>query len=143
MSNAVQGIFCGPSLGVFLLGMVSPRANHQGALCGYASAVALLLYCVGGAAYCDSYRGPTGAAPACSDGGALRASAVSEWWYGAIGCIASGGVGYLSSFCWEPPPMKQLLGLNRCHPPADKLDTEPLVDVAVTTMRLEGGGEDT
>ena len=100
MSAAVQGLFCGPTLGIFLLGMCSTRANAQGALLGYGAGFLVLAVLVVGQAVCSSR--PDGDA-ACAPGGSLHRLTISEWYYGVVGCLVSVVVGYGASLRWAPP----------------------------------------
>ena len=130
MSAAVQGVFCGPTLGVFLLGMCSTRANSQGALCGYVSGFCVLLACIVGQAVCSSRSADD---KACAAGGSLHVLRLSEWWYGAIGCLVTGPVGYVCSFMWPAPAPAVLAGLtfatqhDKCKHPGEMVHREPLL----------------
>ena len=130
MSAAVQGVFCGPTLGVFLLGMCSTRANARGALCGYVAGFGVLLACIVGQAVCSSRDADD---EACVTGGSLHVMRLSEWWYGAIGCLVTAPVGYVCSFMWPAPARDALAGLTfatqreKCKHAGESIHSEPLL----------------
>ncbi|MCK6461132.1 MAG: sodium/solute symporter, partial [Planctomycetes bacterium] len=88
------GYFAGPLLGLFLLGMLSRRANEAGALAGVAAAFALLAAGI-------RYGVPWGFHPL---------------WLAPASAAATGGVGWAASLLWPPPDPLRLRGLVRGNP---------------------------
>lgn len=76
-TNKIMGMLGGPLLGVFLLGMVTKRANSQGALLGAFVGSLLLAFVVFN-------------------------TDVSFLWYALIGCVATFVLGYLFSLATGP-----------------------------------------
>lgn len=77
-SNKAVGLVGGPLLGLFLLGMLSRRANGKGAIIGWIAGVGILLplaFCTG----------------------------ISFVWYGAIGAVVTMLVGRIASLCFVSP----------------------------------------
>jgi SSS family transporter len=85
-SNKAIGLAGGPLLGLFLLGMLSRRANAKGAVIGWVAGVAVLL-------------------PVCF------ATKVSFLWFAMIGCTTTMTVGWISSLFTACPDPKHLEGL--------------------------------
>jgi len=86
-SNTAIGLVGGPLLGLFMLGMLSRRANAKGAVIGWGTGVAVLL-------------------PVCF------MTKVSFLWFAVIGCLTTMGVGQVVSLFTAPPEAKQLDGLT-------------------------------
>ena len=84
-----MGLFAGPLVGMFLLGMLSRRANNQGTIVGTVAGVLV--------AAAVTYP------KACMDpliGGSFKLS----WLYFApLGCAVTMGIGYLASLRWPAP----------------------------------------
>lgn len=95
-SNKAIGLVGGPLLGLFLLGMLSRRANARGAGLGWAAGVAVLI-------------------PVCFG------TSVSFLWYSLIGCVVTMGVGWAASLLLPPPAEKQLAGLTLRNKPEEKV----------------------
>ena len=72
VSNKVIGLVGGPLLGLFLLGMITRRANSRGAIAGWAAGVAVLVF------VCFFTK-------------------VSFLWYAGIGCLITLAVGWVVS----------------------------------------------
>lgn len=89
---AISGAFFGPLLGVFLLGMLVPRANSMGALAGLVAGVLALIAVV--------------LIPVSSPD-----EKISPWWYGALTCVPTFVVGALASLFFSPPPAWAVQGL--------------------------------
>jgi len=85
-SNKVIGIVGGPLLGLFLLGMITRRANGKGAVIGWLVGEGLIFPL---AFYTQ----------------------LSFLWYAALGCAATFFVGWFASFLFRPPADQQLHGL--------------------------------
>jgi SSS family solute:Na+ symporter len=82
---AISGALLGPLLGLFLLGMLVPRANTFGALLGLAAGMEALV--------------------------SILATDISGWWYGAVTFVPTFVVGVLASLLSPPPPAGKLRGL--------------------------------
>jgi SSS family transporter len=82
----IAGAFLGLLLGVYLMGLLVPRANTGGALCGLVAGVLSLTL-------------------------AWRLLGVSGWWYGAFTCVPVVVCGSLASYLFPPPTSEQLRGL--------------------------------
>jgi len=90
------GYFAGPLLGLFLLGMLSTRANEPGALVGVGAAFLGILL-------------------------ALRAGGSKPWgfhplWFAPASAAVTGGLGWAASLFWRPPDPLRLRGLVRGMP---------------------------
>lgn len=81
----ISGAFFGPLLGLFLLGMLVPRANASGAVMGLICGLATLVAAVW--------------------------TPISPWWYGVLTCVPTILVGGLASFLFAPPEPRQLRDL--------------------------------
>ena len=81
----IAGTFFGPLLAVFLLGILTRRANTGGAVIGFvAGAIGLAL---------------------------VLPTAISHWWYGAVTFLPTFTVGFIASFVFPSPPEERLDGL--------------------------------
>jgi Na+/proline symporter len=85
-SNKVIGLVGGPLLGLFILGMLSRRANAPGAAIGWAAGVAILV-------------------PIC------YSTHTSFLWYTLIGFAVTTSVGWCASSLFPRPQPKQLEGV--------------------------------
>jgi len=85
-SNKAIGLVGGPLIGLFLLGMITRRANDKGAIIGWAVGVGVLV-------------------PICFF------TKVSFLWYALVGSVVTYGVGWLASLAFGPPKDEQLEGL--------------------------------
>jgi len=85
-TNKIMGMLGGPLLGVFLLGMLSRRANSTGSLLGAFFGSVVLAYIV-------------------------LATKVSFLWYAAFGCLVTMLLGYLFSLATGPTPKESTEGL--------------------------------
>ncbi len=86
-SNSIISLVGGPLLGLFLLGILVPRATARGALFGWGAGVAVLL-------------------PICF------ATQVSFLWYAMIGCLVTIATGSLVSLLEPPPAFEQIDNLT-------------------------------
>ena len=75
----ISNFFGGSLVGVFLLGMLSRRANAAGALVGMAGGVAVVLL-------------------------VSALTPVAGMWFGAISSLSAWGIGYAASLCSGRPP---------------------------------------
>lgn len=82
----IAGTFLGLMLGVFLLGMLSPRSNTPGALIGVAAGLAIFLV--------------------------AKFAGMTAWWDGGCTTTATLLVGLFASLLFPPPSAKQLAGLQ-------------------------------
>ena len=82
----LAGTFLGLLLGVFLLGMLSSRANTPGALVGLVAGALSLAF-------------------------VWTQTNIHGWWYGAYTCLPTFGVGLLASRLFPPPPPEKMRGL--------------------------------
>lgn len=103
-SNVAIGIAGGPLLGLFLLGMLSRRANAKGALLGWLAGTGVLLpICVvANSSYLLQH----------AHGYLLTYAKVSFLWYAMIGCLTTMSVGWLISLVTKPPAPEKLDGLT-------------------------------
>lgn len=85
-TNKIMGLLGGPLLGVFLLGMLTRRANSHGTLLGAFFGALLLAY-------------------------VAFQTKVSFLWYALIGCLATMALGYLFSLATGKPSAAQVQGL--------------------------------
>ncbi len=86
MITTIAGTFLGLLLGVFLLGLLVPRANAPGALVGLVAGAAVLAV-------------------------VLVWTKVPHWWYGAFTCLPAFFVGWLASYAFSPPPPEKMRGV--------------------------------
>ena len=97
-----MGLFGGPTLGVFLLGIFNPRANAEGCWCGLAVGVSTLFVCVTASIVCTKH----------AKTGMCTAAMLSEFWYGTVGSVLTLVVGSICSAAWPAVPRGQLVGLT-------------------------------
>lgn len=99
----ISGALFGPLLGLFLLGMLVPRANTAGALIGLIAGVDALVIAL--------------------------LTPISPWWYGALTCVPTFVVGTVASLFFPAPPKAAVHGLVvvpwRREPPAPFEKTAP------------------
>lgn len=81
----IFGLLGGPLLGLFLLGILSARANHQGATIGWLVSTAITLV-------------------------AVFATDISFLWYAVIGSISCFIIGWICSFFWTSPGQHKTQG---------------------------------
>ena len=86
MILTIASTFLGLLLGLFLLGMLVPRANAIGAILGVSAGVVALIF-------------------------VFIFQFVPNWWYGAFACFPTLAVGWLGSYLGEPPTDQQRTGL--------------------------------
>lgn len=86
-SNSVISLVGGPLLGLFLLGILIPRATARGALAGWGAGVAVLI-------------------PICF------ATRISFLWFALIGCVTTMTVGSVVSLLEPAPAQDQIDGLT-------------------------------
>ena len=93
----ITGTFLGLILGIFLLGMLSRRANTPGAWIGFMAGVAtlILVYLI-------------------SEVWAWQK--VSHWWYGCVTSVPTLSIGWLASHLFPPPRREQIDGLVAGQP---------------------------
>ncbi len=85
-TNKIMGLLGGPLLGVFLLGMLTKRANAQGTLLGaFVGSVGLTALAFG--------------------------AKIDALWFSAFGCVGTFVLGYLFSLATGHPAMEKLQGL--------------------------------
>ena len=82
----IMGTMAGPLLGIFLLGMLNPRANAPGALAGLAAGIAMSLF-------------------------VALAQPFSHWWYAAATSMTTLVAGSIISAFFAAPPPHQVKGL--------------------------------
>lgn len=94
-TNKVIGLIGGPLVGLFLMGILIPRATARGALVGWIAGLLMTIWvCFG--------------------------TNVSFLWYAMTGCLTTMAVGYLVSLFEPAPDLKKQAGLvwaNRTPPP--------------------------
>ncbi len=86
MITTIASTFLGLLLGVYLLGMLVPRANAAGALVGLLAGAGTLA-------------------------AVILWTDVKHWWYGAFTCLPALVVGWLASYAFPPPRAEQLRGV--------------------------------
>ncbi len=84
MITAIAGTSLGMLLAVFLLGMLVPRANLPGVICGVLSGGIALFF--------------------------ARRLAVPDWWLGVFSMFPTFLVGWGASYLFPPPDKKSLVG---------------------------------
>jgi SSS family transporter len=77
----ISNFFGGSLVGVFLLGMLSRRANATGALAGIVGGVVVVLV-------------------------VSTTTRVAGMWFGAVSALSAGGIGYAASLLTPPPPVE-------------------------------------
>jgi SSS family solute:Na+ symporter len=82
----IAGSFLGLLLGVYLMGMLVPRANTAGAVVGLVAGSVSLAW-------------------------VWACTSISAWWYGAFTCLPAIAAGILASYLFSPPRPEQLEGL--------------------------------
>ena len=102
--NIAMYPFAGVLLGIFLLGILSHRANAQGALCGgvfgFLATVAVPL---------SRMLLPPGAGPPVVQ----HLGKISDFYYGFLGALTTLAAGYAVSLLTAPPPESKIKGLTR------------------------------
>jgi SSS family transporter len=83
---AIAGTFLGLMLGIFLLGMLSPRSNTPGVYVGLAGGVVVYAVC--------------------------RMAGMSFWWDGACTSLSTLFIGLVASLAFAPPDHSRLKGLE-------------------------------
>ena len=86
-TNKVIGLIGGPLIGLFLLGILTRRANARGALIGWIGGLSIALW------VCFGTR-------------------ISFLWYALTGCVSTLVIGYIVSHFGRGPDRKQLDGLT-------------------------------
>ncbi|HUT95840.1 MAG TPA: sodium/solute symporter [Thermoguttaceae bacterium] len=86
MITTIASTFLGLLLGVYLLGLLVPRANGAGALLGLLAGAGTL-------------------------GAVILWTDVPHWWYGAFTCLPAFFVGWLASYAFDPPRPEQMRGV--------------------------------
>jgi Na+/proline symporter len=128
INTTLSGLLSG-SPGVFLLGMVTTRANSQGALIGLLTSVVLAAYFLISQAPCPD----TVSASSCA--WVWRGGHLSFFFYGPVEILWTFCVGYLASYGWPAPQSHQTDGLTiwskRGSTPANSVlepaETQPLL----------------
>jgi SSS family transporter len=113
--NIVMYPFAGVLLGVFLLGIVTLRANAEGTLIGAATGF-LLTISLPLAPRIVAWLAARGALSAESWSWAEWLGQVSDFYYGGLATAATFTVGYLGSLLFAPPTRPQLEGLTKWTP---------------------------
>ncbi len=93
MAVRYVGYFAGPVLGIFLLGMLTPRTNQVGAITGMGAAFLAVILSANAPAFFS------------------RPSPVGGIWNAALGCGVTMAVGWVASFLAPPPDGSRLRGL--------------------------------
>ena len=115
--NIVMYPFTGILLGIFLLGILSHRANPPGVLIG--SVIGLFVTA--------AFPLTQILAPVLHPGILRDIARVSNFYFAFIGAVATVGAGYAASLLFAPPPKVKLEGLTRRSLPAPGVRTaEPV-----------------
>jgi len=96
------GYFAGPLLGLFLLGMLTRRANEFGALVGTGVAILFVL------ALAWAWTGPESGTP-------YKPWGFHRLWFAPFSCALTIVLGFLASLLRPPPSKEQLHGLTRAR----------------------------
>ena len=100
MITTIASTFLGLLLGVYLLGLLVPRANGAGALLGLLAGAGTL-------------------------GAVILWTDVPHWWYGAFTCFPALLVGWLASYAFDPPRPEQMRGVAYRSSFVDRLTASP------------------
>ncbi|HZQ21637.1 MAG TPA: sodium/solute symporter [Terriglobales bacterium] len=113
--NLLMYPFSGVLLGIFLLGLLTHRANSAGAglgaVVGFAGTI--------GAPLLQRFLNGPGAGvrlPASAIAGISWLAGISNFYYAAIGAILTVAIGYGVSWCLPRPPLERLAGLTHNFP---------------------------
>jgi SSS family transporter len=98
--SRIAGSFLGLLLGVYLLGMLVPRANTAGVWIGLVAGTLSLAW-----VYAGFFAGKLNL------DWAWTRTDIAAWWYGAFTCLPVFVCGWLGSFLFRPPQAEQLRGL--------------------------------
>jgi solute:Na+ symporter, SSS family len=121
--NIVMYPFSGVLLGIFLLGMLTRRANSAGALIG---AIAGFVVTVGVPLLNTIVKAASAAGMSIPHGfaeGLSSLAGISNFYYGALGTAATALLGYTSSLLFDAPPLPKVLGLTHRNPPPPSVAT--------------------
>lgn len=99
--NIVMFPFMGVLLGIFLLGLLSHRANSSGVLIG------------GILGFLGTIAVPAGQVLWSGSATFQYLGRVSNFYYGFLGTVLTIAVGYVASFAFAPPPPEKIKGLTR------------------------------
>lgn len=115
--NIVMYPFTGVLLGVFLLGLLTRRANAAGTMIGAAGgfiiAASLPLSRTVVATWIQQGADPSSGLI----GHVIAAGRISSFYYGALAALATMAGGYLASLLFRAPAREQVVGLTRWDPP--------------------------
>jgi SSS family transporter len=115
--NIIMYPFAGVLLGIFLLGMLTRRANSAGTLIGAAAGFLVTVAVPLSRALVSAIVAAGGSVPNDLSETIERLAAISSFYYGAWGTAATVVLGYASSLLFKPPPSVKLAGLTHYDPP--------------------------
>jgi SSS family transporter len=108
--NIVMYPFAGVLLGIFLLGLLTTRANAIGTLIG-ATAGFFITVCVALSKFFVIHFPALSTTNSDFSSAIIYMSKISNFYYGALSLALTVGCGYASSFLYKPKPRASLLGL--------------------------------
>lgn len=111
--NIVMYPFAGVLLGIFLLGLLTKRANGGGVLIGAIAGFLITLSVPLSKFVVVNILGVDTKSSSAFITGIIDLSNVSTFYYGALGVLMTIVIGYIASFLFKPIPVNRLTGLVR------------------------------